>query len=101
MGESIKNAVYIAIGLIASYIVTAYAFYFIGMVMSLAANPALGVQGEQLAQIFAWIGVGVTTAVFVFIIALVIKENGDRTNVVYLDGEEIVRSMFRDAEDDN
>ena len=94
MGDLIRNAVIIVVGLVVGFIAFAYAFYFVGMTMSLTASPALGMQGEQLAQIFSWIGVGVAATIFVIIVAMAIKENKDRNNVVYLDGEEIARSLF-------
>lgn len=94
MGDLIRNAVIIVVGLVVGFIAFAYAFYFVGMTMSLTASPALGMQGEQLAQIFSWIGVGIAAAIFVIIVVIAIKENKDRNNVVYLDGEEIARSLF-------
>lgn len=98
MTEFIKNVVIIVIGLIAGFIASAYVFYFVGMTMSLTAGIALGMEGEALAQIFAWIGVGIAAAIFVMISAIAIKD-ANEAKAVHISTEEFERMFGR--EDDN
>lgn len=43
--------------------------------MSLAAGTILGISGVKLAQIFAWIGVGVTVVMFGKLTTIVVEIN--------------------------
>lgn len=97
MTEFIKNAVIIVMGLIVGFIVSAYVFYFVGMTMSLAANVALGMEGEALAQIFAWIGVGIAAAIFVVISAIAIKD-ANEAKAVHISTEEFERIFGREGD---
>lgn len=93
MGEFIKNIVIIVIGLIVGFIASAYVFYFIGMTMSLAASMALGIEGELLANIFAWIGVGIAATIFAVIGAISIQE-ASSNNAIHITEEEF-DELFR------
>lgn len=99
MGDIIKNAAIIVVGLVVGFIAFAYAFYFVGMTMSLAASPALGMQGEQLAQIFSWIGVGIAAAIFVIIVVIAIKEANDAKQA-HITAEEFAE-IFKDIEEED
>lgn len=96
MGEFIKNIVIIVIGLVIGFIASAYIFYFVGMAMSLAAGEILGINGEELAQIFAWIGVGVLAAVFITIAVLSLKEVKDAKQV-HISEEEFAELFEEDG----
>jgi len=65
LNDVIKGTI-ILIGLyIALIIGLAYVGYFVGMAVSLAASGLFSVGGGILAEIFAWIGVGLANIAFV------------------------------------
>lgn len=65
LNDVIKGTI-ILIGLyIALTIGLAYVGYFVGMAVSLAASGLFSVGGGILAEIFAWIGVGLAQVVIV------------------------------------
>src|SRR5699024_294077 len=99
MGDIIKNATIIVVGLVVGFIAFAYVFYFVGMTMSLTASPAFGMQAEQLAQIFSLIGVGIAAAIFVIIVVIAIKEANDAKQA-HITAEEFAE-IFKDTEEED
>lgn len=88
---------------IGTFIVTAiafaYGFYFVGMALSLATVGILGIEGELLASIFAWIGVGnvvVLALAIVIITSIKASSGGNEVKRVELseeDFEEFLREL--------
>lgn len=100
VNEFIKTTVAITVLYIALIIVLAYGGYFVGMIVSLAAGGLFGLEGVVLAEIFAWIGVGMAHVLFIaFLKFSAEKSQQQSVEIREEDLAELFEDIF-DKEDD-
>lgn len=101
MNDVIKSIAIILAVTIASIIIGAYVFYFVGMATSLAAGVILGASNELIAVIFAWIGVlAALLSVGAGVVAGVVRAN----RTVEIDFDELKKAIddaFDDADNND
>lgn len=90
----IKSVIILAIFYIALIIGFAYGGYFVGIVVSLAAGGLFSADGAVLAEVFAWIGVGLAHVTFIAMIIYGFIANSRQ--VVEISEEELSK-IFNDV----
>lgn len=69
MNEFIKGAIILLFTWIIANILAVFIGYFTGMAVSVSAGYLFDIDGYTIAEIFAWIGVGLANVFYVLIIA--------------------------------
>ena len=97
----VGTALFIGIFIVAA-IAFAYAFYFVGMAVSISTIGILGFEGEVLASIFAWIGVGIVILTALASVIIAVAKADVKPTIIEVDSDEmarILREMNNDKEE--